>query len=185
MRRPDVTGSQDALGGFIGFNCAHVYPYSTHTKLNFLAPDNLKGADMLMYEIFKQLGLRVHFRPTIEDPGYCSCAEGDALPIIGRSLESQTWDGADDSYLEEVHDQWAGRDNSDAQDADTPYIDFLWVHWLNDFNRHKEPQITRIVVSARVPPLHASNFIARHAEATLNPGLTRRRSSTGTSPGTK
>ncbi|KAK3898055.1 hypothetical protein C8A05DRAFT_38375, partial [Staphylotrichum tortipilum] len=44
-------------GGYLGFNCSHVYTHTTNTRLNFLAQDNLKGADMLMYEIFRSLGL--------------------------------------------------------------------------------------------------------------------------------
>jgi len=54
----------------IGYNCSHVYPHTTKTPINFTAPDNLKGADMLMFEMFSSMGLRVRFRPAVLDPQY-------------------------------------------------------------------------------------------------------------------
>jgi hypothetical protein len=50
-------------GGRIGYNCSHVYPHTNSNRLIFRLADNLKGADMLMYEIFKSLGLVTRFRP--------------------------------------------------------------------------------------------------------------------------
>ncbi|KUI61223.1 hypothetical protein VP1G_08397 [Cytospora mali] len=58
---------QDAIlwenGGHIGYHCSHIYPHTSTTKLHFITPDNLKGADMAIYSIFCSLGLKVSFRP--------------------------------------------------------------------------------------------------------------------------
>ncbi len=54
----------------IGYNCSHVYPHTTKTPINFTAPDNLKGADMLMFEMFSSMGLHVRFRPAVLNPQY-------------------------------------------------------------------------------------------------------------------
>lgn len=96
------------------------------SQFNFLAPDNLKGAGMLMYEIFSSLGLKVNFRPVAKDLGYTSYEWGKPLPVIGAGLESQVWDKLED-YHEASCSEWAGRPNSPS------YIDFSVVHWLRQF----------------------------------------------------
>ena len=149
---------QTLSGGFIGYNCNHVYPHTTHSKLNFLAPDNLKGADMLLYEIFKSLGLEVSFRPVARNI-YENYSQGDPLPLIGLSLGLEKWDMVDDEYLEQTFDEWAGRADppgdsdgaNDGQKWSESYVDFLAVHWLNDFG-HNEPQINWIAVSVLGDP---------------------------------
>jgi hypothetical protein len=153
-----MTADQILSGGLIGYNCSHVYPHTNRSKLNFLVPDNLKGADMLMYEIFRSLGLRVRFRPVARDVGYTSYKLGDPLPIVGLSLKWKTWNRCDDEYLEETFDEWAGRkeggkthhwwadEKQDPEEDEGRYIDFLDVHWLNDWG-HQEPQLTWIGVS--------------------------------------
>ena len=90
-----------------------------------MAPDNLKGADMLMYEIFSSLGLKVNFRPVARDLGYTSNEWGEPLPVIGAGLESQVWDKLED-YHEASYSEWAGRPNSPS------YIDFSAVHWYDN-----------------------------------------------------
>lgn len=141
-----------------------MYPHSNHSKLNFLAPDNLKGADMLMYEIFRSLGLRVSFRPVAKKIAYTNYEDEEVLPLVGLDLKSKTWNRIDAEYMEETLDRWVGRGNPPkedyyAQQYDSessedeeepefkPYIDFMTVHWLNDFG-HREPQLTYIAVSA-------------------------------------
>jgi hypothetical protein len=127
-------------GGYLGYNCSHVYPHTTKTQLNFLAPDNLKGADMVMYEIFRSLGLKVSFRPAVTDLHY-SDNDGDARPVIGLSLGWQDWDFCPDECIEEEYDGWTGKA---YQMPD--YVRFEDVHWLNDLG-HQEPQIFWIAVS--------------------------------------
>lgn len=53
--------------GYIGYHCAHIYPHTSKSKLHFMAPDNLKGADMAIYSICCSLGLNVTFRPAFEE----------------------------------------------------------------------------------------------------------------------
>jgi hypothetical protein len=122
-----------------------------------MVPDNLKGADMLMYEIFSSLGLRVRFRPVVSDVGYNWHGHGDPLPIVGLSLKWKKWDMCDE-YIEQEYDEWAGRnegpkmdrwwldEEEDSEAEEGRYIDFLDVHWLNDWG-HQEPQVTWISVS--------------------------------------
>ena len=129
-------------GGLIGYNCSHAYPHTTKTKLNFLAPDNLKGADMLMYEIFKSLGLTVRFRHVVSDRG----VEGDReLPVVGLDSEWKVFPmEVEDSV--EVFDRWSGRGRDGRHEDEGQYVDFLDVHWLNDWG-HQEQQFTWITVS--------------------------------------
>ncbi|KAK4153843.1 hypothetical protein C8A00DRAFT_43291 [Chaetomidium leptoderma] len=149
----DLVGDEDGWqnGGLIGYNCSHVYPHSNTSKLNFMVPDNLKGADMLMYEIFKSLGLKVRFRPVVSKLGFRDYQDGDALPIVGLSLKGETWDMVDE-YYEQAFDEWAGR--TEGPKTDPRYVDFLDVHWLNDWG-HQEPQITYIAYGNQ-----ASNFVS-------------------------
>ncbi|AEO61173.1 hypothetical protein MYCTH_2311077 [Thermothelomyces thermophilus ATCC 42464] len=144
-------------GGYLGYNCSHVYPHTSKTNLNFLAPDNLKGADMLMYEIFRSLGLKVSFRPVVTDLRYYDPETGeDAAPVVGLKLEWTTWRFPRDN-VEEEYDKWTGkvysnrrryywRSDSESESEPEPtrepgYIRFEDVHWLNNFG-HKEPQIS-------------------------------------------
>lgn len=73
-------------GGYLGYNRRHVYPHTSNTKRNFLAPDNLKGADILMYEIFRSLGLKISFRSAVTDPHYYD-SNGEARLVIGLKLD--------------------------------------------------------------------------------------------------
>ncbi|SPQ20420.1 395e13ec-bd05-4163-82fc-4c0ce8aa25bc [Thermothielavioides terrestris] len=150
-------------GGYLGYNCSHAYPHTSRTKLNFLAPDNLKGADMLMYEIFRSLGLKVSFRPVVTDLHY-SDEGGDARPVVGLELPWAMWGFLDDSELQETYDEWTGkvpgaymkrhrwywtRDRTRTRQPEpepepTPlpeYVRFEDIHWLNDLG-HREPQIS-------------------------------------------
>jgi hypothetical protein len=97
---------------------------------------------MLMYEIFKSLGLTVRFRHVVSDGGIEGYRE---LPVVGLGSEWEVWhmevDGSDI-----VFDSWSGRDRAGAQEDEGQYIDSLDVHWLNDWG-HQEPQLTWISVS--------------------------------------
>ncbi|KAK3896757.1 hypothetical protein C8A05DRAFT_20335 [Staphylotrichum tortipilum] len=146
-------------GGYLGYNCSHIYPHTSKTKLNFLAPDNLKGADMMMYEIFRSLGLKVSFRPSVTELHYCN-GGGDARPVVGLKLDWADWGSIPDDWIQEEYDKWTGKApkeytrcrhwywNSDRQpeleEEPIPvpeYVRFEDVHWLNDLG-HKEPQIS-------------------------------------------
>jgi hypothetical protein len=81
-----------------------VYPHTNKSKLNFLVPDNLKGADILMFEIFKSLGLNVRFRPVVSNLRNILGDEGHPLPLVGLDLEWQVWDMLDDYAMQEFDD---------------------------------------------------------------------------------
>ena len=163
-------------GGYLGYNCSHVYPHTSRTKLNFLAPDNLKGADMVMYEIFRSLGLKVSFRPAATELHYSYYNGDEARPVVGHKLDWVEWGYCPDERLEGMYERWTGEwpedyrkppgwdyeknaPIADSQPQPTPvpgYVRFADVHWLNDFG-HKEPQISWIAVSgliaSRLPAL--------------------------------
>ena len=149
-------------GGHLGYHCNHVYPHTTKNKLNFLAPDNLKGADMLIYEIFRSMGLKVAFRPTVNDLKYSWYAGEEReeqvfpWPVVGRSLGFQIWKHELEDNHVECFDEFTGKSLSgrpvDASRGmwrkfqSQHYIDFAAVHWLNDFG-HEEPQVSFVAVS--------------------------------------
>jgi hypothetical protein len=175
----------DDAGGYLGYNCSHAYPHTSRTKLNFLAPDNLKGADMLMYEIFRSLGLKVSFRPVVTDLHY-SDEGGDARPVVGLELPWAMWGFLDDSELQETYDEWTGkvpgaymkrhrwywtRDRTRTRQPEpepepTPlpeYVRFEDIHWLNDLG-HREPQISWTAVSGRSPGPSYTVIIWNHSK---------------------
>jgi hypothetical protein len=97
---------------------------------------------MLMYEIFKSLGLTVGFRHVVSDRGEGSDRE---LPVVGLGPEWEVWSmEIEASFI--VFDSWSGRDGHGRHEDEGQYIDFLDVHWLNDWG-HQEPQLTWISVS--------------------------------------
>jgi hypothetical protein len=166
----EVSNKLAGTGGYLGYNCSHVYPHTSKTKLNFLAPDNLKGADMLMYEIFRSLGLKVSFRPAVTELLY-SDEHGEARPVVGLKLDwVNDWGFCPDDWIDEEYAKWTGkwpknykkdRDwwdyKNDAPKAGSPpqptpvpdYVRFEDVHWLNDLG-HKEPQISWVAVSGLI-----------------------------------
>ncbi|KAK4147384.1 uncharacterized protein C8A04DRAFT_9024 [Dichotomopilus funicola] len=135
-------------GGFIGFNCSHVYPHTTQTTLNFLAPDNLKGADMLMYEIFQSLGLEVSFRPVVNDLHFEDGEGEPAPPMVGVEVALEEWRGTtEDEEVMVQYYRWAGCEINGyyrgrfSRRPPGDYVPFEEVHWLNDFG-HMESQIS-------------------------------------------
>lgn len=52
-------------GGLLGKYCSHAYAHATEEGIKAL-PAVLKGSDMVTYETFKSLGIRVHIRPELE-----------------------------------------------------------------------------------------------------------------------
>ncbi|KAL2168770.1 hypothetical protein VTG60DRAFT_6879 [Thermothelomyces hinnuleus] len=153
--------------GQLGGNCpwldpTHLPLYKTILSLVREHDGWRDGADMLMYEIFRSLGLKVSFRPVVTDLRYYDPATGDdAAPVVGLELEWTTWRyPADDA--EEKYDEWTGKvrpgyinrrryywgsdTDSEREPEPTPvpgYLHFEDVHWLNNIG-HKEPQISWI-----------------------------------------
>lgn len=140
-----------------------MYPHTTRTKLNFLAPDNLKGADMLMYEIFRSLGLKVSFRPAVTELHYYDESYKAARPVVGLRLKLTDWGFTPDEYIQEDYEKWTGKvpkdywkrghwdRDSDQEPEPEPvsvpeYVRFEDVHWLNDLG-HQEPQTVWVAVS--------------------------------------
>lgn len=144
-----------------------MYPHTTKTHLNFLAPDNLKGADMLMYEIFRSLGLKVSFRPVVKKLLYYD-EIGDARPVIGPDLEWTEW-GCIEEY-EETYDWWTGKVTDSAEYDETKprpeYMSFDAMHWLNDTG-HEEMQISWIAVSSMAHPLPLNSQTQESADTHL------------------
>ncbi|KAJ4303906.1 hypothetical protein N0V88_001506 [Collariella sp. IMI 366227] len=155
----DLVGDREGWkeGGLIGYNCSHVYPHSNKSPLNLMIPDNLKGADMLMFEIFRSLGLGVRFRPVVhtKDDPYDRWCAGDPLPLVGLKLKHETWESELEGwYSDSAWDEWAGRferpqnrwdqaeEESDEyyENKSVNYVDFFKVHWLNDWG-HQEEQV--------------------------------------------
>jgi hypothetical protein len=90
---------------------------------------------MLMYEIFKSLGLTVRFRPIVSDYD-----GGEEFPVVGLEPGWEVWP-MDVEGPEIVFDNWSGRDGDESR-----YIDSRDVHWLNDWG-HQELQLVWISVS--------------------------------------
>lgn len=150
-------------GGHIGYFCSHAYPHTATTKLIFMAPDNLKGADMAMYSIFRSLGLSVSFRPAFDEmiyPGEDHLHESDPedageAMVLGR-------DGAlkREVNFEEKFDEWIGRKESHwaqgrRRQWQEPimkripsYVGYNDVHWVNKPG-YKEVQLSYLAVSLR------------------------------------
>lgn len=127
---------------------------------------------MLVYEIFRSLGLKVSFRPAVTELHYYS-ENGDARPVVGLKLDWVDWDFTPDDWIEDEYDKWTGKLpkdytrpwrwswNSNQQPEPEPkpipvpeYVRFEDVHWLNDLG-HKEPQISWVAVSGQSPPLQS------------------------------
>ncbi|KAH6680481.1 hypothetical protein B0J14DRAFT_648860 [Halenospora varia] len=53
-------------GGTLGFHCSHKYAHTDGTA-NVRLPHALKGLDVVMYTIFKKLGMKVHVKPILEE----------------------------------------------------------------------------------------------------------------------
>jgi hypothetical protein len=62
-------------GGILGFHCAHQYAHTDRTA-NQRLPHALKGIDVVLFTIFRTLGLTVHVRPILDK----EFSEDDFLP---------------------------------------------------------------------------------------------------------
>jgi hypothetical protein len=53
-------------GGTLGFHCAHAYAHTTDHNIVRL-PFALKGVDVVIYTVFRSLGLKIEIRPVLEE----------------------------------------------------------------------------------------------------------------------
>lgn len=54
------------IGGTLGISCAHAYAHTIEPFINAL-PGALKGIDMVVYETFRALGLKIRLCPMVID----------------------------------------------------------------------------------------------------------------------
>lgn len=152
-------------GGHIGYYCSHIYPHTSNTKLQFMAPDNLKGADMAMYSMFCSLGLGVSFRSAVdwsseidyspynsdtEEPGNGSRITKPTVLGAGGKLGWVKWYGMEEGPASDCA-EWSGKrvrkGDSDYEFERVPsYLRYEDVHWVNDVG-HTECQATWLAVS--------------------------------------
>ncbi|CAG8894967.1 unnamed protein product [Penicillium egyptiacum] len=80
-------------GGALGFFCSHAYPHASD-EAPVLLPRALKGADLVLYSVFKSLGLEIDILPVIFDDSYGPSNEKHGeQPLRNRILRvfSQNW----------------------------------------------------------------------------------------------
>ncbi|KAI9754237.1 MAG: hypothetical protein M1815_005735 [Lichina confinis] len=78
-------------GGTLGFFCAHAYPHSDH-HLSGDLPYALKGVDVIVFAVFRALGLDVRVRPVMENVEGQEDSEDENLylqrDIVGAGLHA-------------------------------------------------------------------------------------------------
>ncbi|KAL4906976.1 hypothetical protein BDW74DRAFT_130997 [Aspergillus multicolor] len=72
-------------GGVLGIFCSHAYPHSSNLA-ELRLPRALKGADLVLYSVFKSLNIDVEVLPILEKDGHY-CAEDPSLGITGTVPE--------------------------------------------------------------------------------------------------
>lgn len=154
--------AQEKRRRHLGYYCSHIYPHAAKGGVHFHWPDNLKGADMAMYAILRQLGLEVSFRPAFQegDMGHSpreSTASSDEeeerrrrcprelINVLGpdAGLEETSFYGGEEG-LEREFNKWVGRTNQEVGLAG--YLRYKDVHWVNG-SGHKEVAATYMAVS--------------------------------------
>ncbi|RDW86095.1 2OG-Fe(II) oxygenase [Aspergillus mulundensis] len=68
-------------GGVLGIFCSHAYPHSSNLA-DLQLPRALKGADLVLYSVFRSLNIDVEVLPILEKDGHY-CAEDPSLGITG------------------------------------------------------------------------------------------------------
>ncbi|KAJ5790206.1 uncharacterized protein N7518_007217 [Penicillium psychrosexuale] len=56
-------------GGALGFYCSHAYPHASD-EAPMLLPRALKGADLVLYSVFKSLGIKIEVVPVIQEDDF-------------------------------------------------------------------------------------------------------------------
>ncbi|KGO55244.1 Oxoglutarate/iron-dependent dioxygenase [Penicillium expansum] len=87
-------------GGAFGFYCSHAYPH-TSDEASMLLPRALKGADLVLYSVFKSLGIQIDVVPVIIEDDYQGdddeeddYEEDDSSPFDNEQGASQKEQGA-------------------------------------------------------------------------------------------
>ncbi|KAI9372812.1 hypothetical protein BJX61DRAFT_533642 [Aspergillus egyptiacus] len=89
-------------GGVLGIFCSHAYAHSSKLAKTQL-PRALKGADLVLYAVFKSLGIDVEVLPVLENDG-CYVARDTDLCIEGRTTKRRRgYIGQHDWYASEVY----------------------------------------------------------------------------------
>ncbi|KAJ5251858.1 hypothetical protein N7489_002268 [Penicillium chrysogenum] len=70
-------------GGALGFFCSHAYPHASD-EAPMLLPRALKGSDLVLYSVFKSLGIQIDVLPVAFDDHYDQCKEKHVL--VGDQL---------------------------------------------------------------------------------------------------
>ena len=90
----------NSLGGAFGFYCSHAYPH-TSDEASMLLPRALKGADLVLYSVFKSLGIQIDVVPVIIEDDYQGdddeeddYEEDDSSPSDNEQGASQKEQGA-------------------------------------------------------------------------------------------
>ncbi|KXG52467.1 Oxoglutarate/iron-dependent dioxygenase [Penicillium griseofulvum] len=84
-------------GGALGFYCSHAYPHASN-EAEKLLPRALKGADLVLYSVFKSLGIYIEVLPVIPEgyyyrPNRSKVRIGDELcPFIITGTRDDTVD---------------------------------------------------------------------------------------------
>ncbi|UPX11180.1 uncharacterized protein EKO05_0001802 [Ascochyta rabiei] len=107
-------------GGFLAKYCSHAYAYATNEGIRAL-PAVLKGSDMVTYEVFQSLGIRVQLRPAL-DYGHWAEDFDDFMEYdrIGKRL------------TEPIGSNEGGYEDCDAETIFEYFPqDKLHVKWLN------------------------------------------------------
>lgn len=58
----------------MGFFCSHAYPHASD-EAPMLLPRALKGSDLVLYSVFKSLGIQIDVLPVAFDDHYDQCKE--------------------------------------------------------------------------------------------------------------
>ncbi|KAF1911956.1 hypothetical protein BDU57DRAFT_483512 [Ampelomyces quisqualis] len=121
----DALASHDfmAKGGLIGKYCDHAYAHTT-TDAATKFPSILKGADMVAYEVFRSLGIKILIRPIAEHvsqyENYDISAKLRRRDFVGNAITECIETGMEWGECENGYDVW------------NQYPSTLQkVHWIN------------------------------------------------------
>ncbi|KAH6720139.1 hypothetical protein BKA61DRAFT_708256 [Leptodontidium sp. MPI-SDFR-AT-0119] len=83
-------------GGTLGYYCQ--YPYSHNSpRMGKRLPHALQGVDMVLYSVFKSLGLEVQVRPILDR---------EDLDVIDEKRTYREWAGDSEEYEKRVKERW-------------------------------------------------------------------------------
>ncbi|KAJ5501876.1 Oxoglutarate/iron-dependent dioxygenase [Penicillium fimorum] len=99
---------RDPQGGAFGFYCSHAYPHISD-EAPVLLPKAFKGADLVLYSVFKSLGIRIDIVPVIIEEDYYGYEREKVR--VGDELRSYTItelvEGEEDGNP--IEESWEGR----------------------------------------------------------------------------